>query len=208
MATTIPCIKHASKNAPYEALELKISCNNWPDQFPYSPIVKCRLWHNGNTLFIIFDVEEKFIAAKAEKDNDKVCRDSCVELFISFGPDGYYNIEANCGGKILMSHRKGRKTDVEYATPEVLSQIKRFPSLGEAPFENRAADGTWQLVLSIPVSSFFKHEFKSFKGLNATGNIYKCGDDLPLPHYLSLFPITTDTPDFHRPEFFQPIHFS
>lgn len=208
MATTIPCIKNASATVPSNALELKIGCNNWPHQFPYSPIVKCRLWHNGDTLFIIFDVEEKFIAAKAEKDNDKVCRDSCVELFISFGPDGYYNIETNCGGKILMSHRKGRKIDVEYASPEVLSQIKRFPSLGQEPFENRVAEGNWQLALAIPVSSFFKHDFKSFEGLDATGNIYKCGDDLPLPHYLSLFPINTDSPDFHRPEFFQPLNFA
>ncbi|MBR3471266.1 MAG: hypothetical protein IKH22_01600, partial [Prevotella sp.] len=38
--------------------------------------------------------------------------------------------------------------------------------------------------------------------------VYKCGDCLSVPHYLSLFPITTERPDFHRPEFFQDIVFA
>ena len=40
------------------------------------------------------------------------------------------------------------------------------------------------------------------------GNIYKCGDLLPQPHFVTLFPIQAPQPDYHRPEFFQPLPFT
>ena len=209
MPTLIPFIPQENfEILPENALKLKVANNNWKGQFPYSPIVKSALWHNGNTLFINFEVEEDYVAALAKKDNDDVYKDSCVEFFISFDEEGYYNVEANCTGKILMSHRLGRKIDVEYANPEILSNIAREASLGTEPFECRTTDGKWYLTLAIPATSFFKHNFKNFNGLEAKCNIYKCGDNLPKPHFLSWQPIKTENPDFHRPEFFGSILFA
>ena len=192
---------------PSHALNLPIGCNNWIELFPCSPEVHVSLWHNGSSLFISYNVKEDFVRALAEKDNDKVCEDSCVEFFISFDDKGYYNLEANCVGKLLLSHRRGRKIDVEYAPEDILSGIKRVSSLGLDKINERKQDEPWNLTLSIPVSTFFKHSFPSFDGIEAKCNIYKCGDRLPAPHYLSLHPISTSTPDFHRPEFFQSISF-
>ena len=200
----IPLFKADNLNAP---LQLPITCNNWPVEFPYSPLVMADLWHDGENLFIKFTVDESFVAATARKDNDKVCVDSCVEFFIAFDDNGYYNIEANCAGTVLMSHRKGRKVDVKYASPEVLSSIERKPSIGNKTFECRKADSPWTLTLKIPASAFFMHDFKDLSGVTACGNIYKCGDNLPEPHYLSLAPIATPQPDFHQPSFFTPISF-
>ena len=209
MPTLIPFIPQENfEILPENALKLKVTNNNWKSQFPYSPIVNSTLWHNGNTLFINFEVEEDYVAALAQKDNDDVYKDSCVEFFISFDEEGYYNVEANCTGKILMSHRRGRKIDVEYANPEILSNIAREASLGTEPFECRTTDGKWYLTLAIPATSFFKHDFKNFNGLEAKCNIYKCGDNLPKPHFLSWKPINTENPDFHRPEFFGSILFA
>lgn len=193
---------------PGGSLELPICCNSWPADYPYSPKVKASMWHNGSNLFINFEVEENFVRANAKKDNDKVSKDSCVELFISFDDDGYYNLEANCTGKILLSHRRGRKIDVEYASPEILEGIKRNPSLGVEPFDTKTYNGKWNLLLSIPVTTFFKHNLKSFSGLKANCNLYKCGDELPVPHFLSWKPISSPAPDFHRPEFFSPVYLS
>ena len=39
-------------------------------------------------------------------------------------------------------------------------------------------------------------------------NVYKCGDLLPVPHFISWNPITTESPDFHRPEFFGQMRFA
>lgn len=189
------------------ATEINLSCNNWPQSYPYSPEVKVRLWHDNKSLFLNYLVKEKYVAAKIDYDNGKVSKDSCVEFFIAFDDEGYYNLEANCIGKILLSHRKGRKIDVEYATPDVLNTISRNPSLGTDPINCHEEINLWTLNLEIPLSVFFKHDLKEFGGLTAKCNIYKCGDELPLPHFLSCFPIKTDSPDFHRPEFFGTIYF-
>lgn len=187
--------------------QLILECVNWKDEFPYCPEVNVQLWHNNDSLFIKYKVREQFTAAKAMSDNGEVWKDSCVELFISFDDSGYYNIEANCIGKILMSHRQGRKLNVEYASPEILNSIKRTSSLSDEPFNAVLENSPWELLLEIPYSAFFKHKFKGFKGLSAKCNIYKCGDNLPVPHFITLFPINTEKPDFHRPEFFKEITF-
>lgn len=190
-----------------EPLHQSIESNNWPEQFPYHPKVSAELSHDNNNLYLTYNVDEEYVAATALKDNDPVFKDSCVEFFVAFDDKGYYNIEANCAGTILMSHRKGRKIDVEYASPEILSKILRKPSLGREPFECKKAEGNWQLMLTIPASAFFKHDFKNLSGVKALCNIYKCGDELPRPHYLSMAPIETPQPDFHQPEFFTPVEF-
>jgi hypothetical protein len=59
----------------------------------------------------------------------------------------------------------------------------------------------------VPISAFFLHKLSGFDGMTATGNVYKCGDNLPVPHFISWNPITTENPDFHRPDFFGQMKF-
>lgn len=206
--TVVPFIdKTGIPGTPAEALRLELSNCNWPEEFPYFPEVTASLWHNGKELMLDFEVEEDYVAALAEKDNDKVAKDSCVEFFISLDNESYYNFEANCAGKILLSNRKGRKIDVKYADNDTLASIKRESSLGIEPFECRKNEGKWRLRLGIPATAFFCDNITSFRRLKARCNLYKCGDDLPEPHYLSWQPVETENPDFHRPEFFAPIEF-
>ena len=208
MRKSIPCVSLDSLSSETsKALLVSVSNNNWKEQFPYTPTVEVSLRHDGKSLHLNFEVEEEYVAAVAGKDNGEVYKDSCVEFFISFDDDGYYNLEANCVGKILLSHRRGRKVDVEYASPEILSSIKRVASLGDKPFECRKADAKWSLNLTLPCYVFFCHNIKSFSGIKAKCNIYKCGDNLPFPHFLTWQPVKNDNPDFHLPEFFGAIEF-
>ena len=101
----VPYIKNGDK----EPAEVKLQCVNWPVDFPYAPEVKVKLWHDGDNFHIEYEVDEEQVAALAESDNGEVWKDSCAEFFISFDDKGYYNLESNCIGKILLSHRKGRK---------------------------------------------------------------------------------------------------
>jgi hypothetical protein len=68
-------------------------------------------------------------------------------------------------------------------------------------------DFVWNMSLIIPFKAFFKHDIKSFEGIKAKGNFYKCGDKLPQPHFLSWNPVRVPKPDFHRPEFFGELNF-
>lgn len=200
-------LKVFTGSIPEGAACIDISAHNWAAQFPYKPDAKAFLWHNGKELFISYEVDEDHVAALAREDNGEVWNDSCVEFFISFGDDGYYNIEASCIGRILISHRRGRSIGVEFAGDDILAGVERFPSLGEKPFELRRQEGSWHLTLKLPASTFFRHRFEGFGGLTARCNMYKCGDKLPRPHFLSWQPVRTENPDFHCPEFFSEIIF-
>lgn len=64
------------------------------------------------------------------------------------------------------------------------------------------------MVLAIPPQALFMHSLTDWSGLKAKVNLYKCGDKLSQPHFLSWKPISAPKPDFHLPEFFEQIKFS
>lgn len=186
---------------------LNIAVCNWPKEFPYAPQVQLRMCHCGSHLILKWDVREKCTAAKESGDNCRTWTDSCVEFFFQpAGEDKYYNLEATCIGNLLMGWRSGRKGAIP-ATDEQLSLIERFPSLGREPFAERLGDNRWSLVLAVPANAYTHSDIKTFCGLKGRFNAYKCGDELSTPHFLSFAPITTQNPDFHRPEFFTEISF-
>lgn len=177
----------------------------WQHDFPYRPEVEVALAHTGDALLLHFRVKEQIVRAVAPHDNGHVWEDSCCEFFV-MPPQGdaYYNFECNAAGTLLIGcghHREGR----ELAPPEVLQRVERQSSLGREPFDSQPAPETWELQLRIPVTALWHHQLTSFCGMALRVNIYKCGDKLPKPHFLSLFPIPIANPDFHRPDFFQMI---
>jgi len=88
-----------------------------------------------------------------------------------------------------------------------MKSIDRWASLSTEPFDTRIEPTKWELSLRLPISTFFLHKLNRFDGLTASGNVYKCGDCLPVPHFISWNPIKTENPDFHRPDFFGQINF-
>ncbi|MBO4551239.1 MAG: hypothetical protein J5733_10965 [Bacteroidaceae bacterium] len=175
---------------------------NWPETFPYKPKVEFAAAHDGDALLLHYRVEEQSVRAVAKKDHDHIWEDACVEFFIMPTADGlYYNIECNCTGKLIVAVGKGRN-ERQPAPAEVMQKIDRWASLGTEPFDVREEPTKWEVALRVPISTFFKHKIERFDGLKAKGNAYKCGDNLPVPHFISLNPIKTESPDFHRPEFF------
>ena len=185
-----------------------VACCNWPAEFPYAPEVSFRMFHTGDRLMLRFDVAESYTAALVTEDNGEVWTDSCVEFFIAPDEGLYYNFETTCIGRMLLSGRKSRTEDVQPAPAEMLASVKRFTTypFGE-PFAERKGDNRWSLTLAIPPQALFRHALTDWSGLKARMNLYKCGDDLSCPHYLSWRPVGTPAPDFHRPEFFEPVFF-
>lgn len=179
---------------------------NWPDTYPYKPDVKVRLAHNGNELFLQYEVNEKYTMAVVTKDNGPVWTDSCCECFISFDNTGYYNLETTCIGKALFAFRE-KKENAHHAEEAIMQTIRRHSSLGSEPFTEKTGDNQWTLTIGIPATTFFNHSLNSFDGIEARLNIYKCGDNLSVPHFVSLYPIDFPKPNFHLPAFFQAIRF-
>ena len=180
----------------------RVENTNWPKEFPYCPKMQFGIAHTGEEFLIHYCVEEQSVRAVAQKDNDNVWEDSCAEFFISPAADGlYYNIECNCAGTLLLGVGEGRNNR-QLAVPEITRQIDRWASLGRTPFDTRNQPTRWELALRIPYTVFFRHNITSLDGLTLKGNFYKCGDKLPVPHFISWNPIGTPTPDFHCPQFF------
>ena len=179
---------------------------NWKD-YPYKPEVSFRIAHTGHEILLHYKVKEASVRAVAAGDNGRVWEDACVEFFVSpDGDDCYYNFECNCIGRLLVQGgavNERRPT----ASPEVLGMVKRWSSLGTEPFEERLGECSWELVMVIPVSAFFKHSVGSLDGTTMKGNFYKGGDKLQSPQFLSWSPIGLVRPRFHCPAFFGTVSF-
>ena len=179
---------------------------NWPS-FEYKPEVKFRIAHWQDQILLKYYVNEESIMAKETKVNGDVYKDSCVEFFISLDRnDTYYNFEFNCIGTPHVGYGPARAKRV-LIDPEILKLITIKSSLGNLPFEEKTGGHQWEMMIIIPHECFAENQDIVFKGLNATANFYKCGDDTSMPHYVTWNPVGTKKPDYHQPKYFGELSF-
>ncbi|MDE6468255.1 MAG: hypothetical protein K2L28_05080 [Muribaculaceae bacterium] len=202
---TYTVVKKSQESVPDEVFAglepQSIECCNWRGVYDYAPLVNFRMYHTGECLHVRFDVEEEGTMARITDDNGEVWTDSCVELFLSPDcDDTYYNIETNCIGTQLIGWR--RPGEVEHADAATLALVRRESSLPRKTFAPESGTCRWSLTLAIPVEALFRHSIENLSGLTMRANVYKCGDAMPRPHFLSWNPIEHPTPCFHLPAFF------
>ena len=174
---------------------------NWKD-FSYKPDVGFTIAYTGKEILLKYYVTEDWFKAEKTESNQMVCEDSCVEFFVSPSDDRiYYNLEFNGIGTCLLGSGTGRKNNTR-ADPEIISRIRRKTSVGEKILSERNGEFSWTITMAIPLNVFFHHEITELKGRVFRANFYKCGDKLSVPHYVTWNPVATETPDYHRPEFF------
>ena len=171
----------------------------WSDKPLKNLATACYIEKKSSFLHAKFEVKEPSLKAVMEGYNCDVFKDSCVELFISLDKKNYYNFEISCIGAILGQHGMGR-FDRMFLDEDILSRIRVFSSLGSSPIGVLSRPFSYTLEVEIPKDVFVFDTDKSFD--DSTGNIYKCADESPTPHYMYLYEVKTEKPDFHRPEFF------
>ena len=181
----------------------KLSYEPWPSGFD-RPEVTFKIAYGDDAIFLAFSVKEKYFKAIYQRINEPVYKGSCVEFFIGFDEvETYYNFEFNAVGTALVGY--GLRGNRELLPVSLIKNIKKMASNKMAadellPFE-------WELRLAIPFSLFYKHSISTLKGKTCRANFYKCGDDLPEPHFLSWNNIVADEPDFHLPQYFNRLMF-
>lgn len=181
-----------------------IALMSWPSH-DEKPVVKFAIAYNKDCIFLKYYVTEKSIQAKYRRINDPVYKDSCVEFFISFrGEKEYYNLEFNCLGTGCVGFGANRD-DRKLLPYETVSKIRHKAALKVSNYNNPMK--SWELTLAIPAGVFSEHSLTNFEGEISRANFYKCGDELPHPHYLSWNSITAPEPNFHLPEFFGEMEF-
>lgn len=171
-------------------------------EFSYTPSVQFAIAHNHDCFFVKYYVREESVRAVFRRDADPVYKDSCVEFFISFNQDeAYYNLEFNSLGTCAMGYGTNRY-DRTILPATVTKNIRRSASLSIVPKEGEKPEICWELTLIIPTSAFCYHNIETIKDQSCRVNFFKCGDDLPIPHYMCWSPVEADEPNFHLPEFF------
>lgn len=159
--------------------------------------------HNNHSIFLKYFVEEKYIRACETNINGKVWEDSCVEFFISFADEpSYYNFEFNCLGTGLVGFGNS-KQNRELLPNDIVNNIMVAASMEDTLAGNKY----WELTIAIPPEIFIHHNISSFSGMEGHANFFKCGDLLPIPHFLAWSNIESPEPNFHLPEYFGEIRF-
>lgn len=182
--------------------ELLLAQQPWPAYMNNDVRATVSVAHSDAALELLFRVKEKNIRHVNTEINGAVWEDSCVEFFIAFDNNGYYNCEFNCIGTALVGYGAGRNNR-ELLPTDVVRTIGSKCSM------KQDEDGyEWELLLHIPVTVFTKHTVTSLSNKTATINFYKCGDLLPEPHFICWNKIETTDPDFHQPAFFVPVVFN
>lgn len=182
-----------------EASKILLSEVNWPAEFPYMPSVSVMIARSDTHIIVFFQVRGHDVRATVVKDNDMVCHDSCCEFFVGDPHDGtYYNFEMNCIGTVKAAKRRSRHEFQLFPSSD-LEKIVRLTSL-ERKEMHLSGICSWQAAFCIPfeLMGFNAHSIPE----RLSANFYKCADKSDHPHFLSWNPIRTESPDFHRPEFF------
>ena len=120
--------------------------------------------------------------------------DSCLEFFFAPVPGDprYVNIEFNPNGCACVGLGAG-----SFRTRLLPEQDWLAPK----PF--KTPDG-WGIAYRVPFA-FIRTLFPGFEPIDGhilRANCYKCGDRTERPHFLAWNPVTSLTPNFHRPQDF------
>ncbi len=162
------------------------------------PMVTAEVSYTPKTLIVKFNVEEPVDCYRAavQEDNGRSWEDSCVEIFLQnpANPAEYFNFETTSRGFVLAACGTGRENR-QTLSLDVIAKITRTSDVPNIMDDTIC----WGMSIEIPAEIFGIKKFKE----PLRGNLYKCADKAKTPHYLSAFPIETEKPDFHRPEFFQ-----
>jgi len=180
--------------------EVAIDQVNWKDAFPKLLPVSVRIAHDGERLYLYYQVTGESIRAVNTEDFGSVWEDSCVEFFMQRqGENTYRNFECNVLGVLLAAHHETREKAIQLAG-EVQSVIRH--STIRHRYEEGRQVSDWTLYLEIPKKAMGFAAHESLTGQKIRANFYKCGDKTPEPHFISWNPIDLSNPDFHVPQFF------
>jgi hypothetical protein len=208
LAHTAPLDNSSWRDVPAE--RLRYHMGQTPQHFPKTEV---KMAHDDTSVFILFRVEDRYVRATAERHQESVCGDSCVEFFFSPGPDdsrGYFNLEMNCGGTILFHfHPFSDRDNVIILPLTVCDRIQCRPSLPHIVAPEIKEAVTWTVSCRIPADVLQEYigPVTLASGTIWRGNFYKCADASSHPHWLTWAPVDAPRPDFHLPRFFGSLEF-
>ena len=192
-----------------ESLEMTNYIGGKPAHFPKT---QAKVLYDDENIYVFFTVEDKYVRSVATAHHGEVWKDSCVEFFFTPGEDisqGYFNVEANCGGFILLNHQTLRGVETQTIDVADIHKMTIEHSMPNSVTPEIAEPTTWTLKYALPLAVIEKYApfKKPAPGVKWRANFYKCADDTSHPHWLTWSAIEKTKLDFHLPQYFGTIEF-
>lgn len=171
---------------------LEISERMWT---PPVDIAACaKIGWTEDALMVRLEAHEALIRAEETGPLGHPWEDSCLEFFLSpvAGDPRYINIEFNPNACCRLGLGDGRE------------RIQLLPERNWLEPEVFTAPEGWGITYRVPFA-LLKMLFPAFTATPGTvirANCYKCGDKTAQPHFFSWNRVTSETPNFHRPQDF------
>lgn len=194
---------------PVKALEIDNPMGKQPQ---FVPKARAKLLYDDKFVYVIFRVEDKYVRAVAQRHQEPVYTDSCVEFFFTPGEDitqGYFNIEVNCGGTVVSRHQTAPMVNRNPLTDAEIEKLGIYHSEPKIVEPEKHQPTTWLIEYHVPVAMLkrFCRVTKPASSVIWRANFYKCGAETSNPHTLTWSPIESEKFGFHQPEFFGTLEF-
>ena len=187
-----------------EALEIINYMGETPE---FRPLVKAKMKYDSESLYLIFEVKDRYVRCVTQEINGPVWEDSCVEFFFSPDtnlPEQYFNLEINCGGTPLMRYNIIPRKETKILDVEDIRKIKIAHSLPAIVNPELTKNVTWIIEYKIPVEILCKYSNVTYpkEGIIWRANFYKIAKKSSNPHFITWSVVKNAKPDFHLPQYF------
>ena len=204
---TPPTIDSKWEKFPWQSIEplaIDQSASEKPERCPKAQV---KIAYDDAAVYVIFRVQDRYVRAVAAEHDGTVWRDSCVEFFFTPGPNvnrGYFNLEMNCGGTMLLHFQKTPRKDSAHLSASECADIQIAHSLPKIVDPEIDKPVVWTVEYRLPLAILDRYcgVDKPASGVVWRANFYKCGDQTSHPHWLAWSPIDIQPVDFHRPQDF------
>jgi len=197
---------------PWSETKAEKITNYMGDKPSHFPDAQFKVRYDSKNIYVIFQVKDQYVKAKAKKLQGKIWEDSCVEFFFTPGPDisrGYFNLETNCKGIFLLGCTQnfpGKRGSVDLSDCKRITVAHSFQKDVETEISEPT---TWYIEYAIPfemLNKYIKVDQPS-KGVRWRANFFKCGDETSHPHWLTWNKVIYPKPKFHLPQYFGLLEF-
>lgn len=172
----------------------------------HRPPTQARVLYDDQYLYVQFRVMDHYVRAVAEKYQDMVCKDSCVEFFVQPKPGkGYFNFEVNAGGCMLLyfipcsPEGNAIMAENQPVPAELVRDMNIYHSLPARIDPEIQEPCEWTIEYRIPLALFeyYLGPIGSLSGQTWAANFYKCADATSHPHWGAWAPVPEGS--FHQP---------
>ncbi len=161
---------------------------------PADIAASARIGYTADALLVRLQAREGAVRAEESGPLGHPWEDSCLEFFFSpvTGDPRYVNIEFNPNACCCLGLGDGKERmrllpEKNWLEPRVFSAL-----------------GGWGIEYRVPFAllRMLFPGFEAVPGAVIRANCYKCGDKTERVHFLSWNRVTSETPNFHRPQDF------